>query len=85
MYEEVWGRGNVDFAEEVVFADDYVRHDQYRQGLYVLPFRLRTWSAPTRPNSSGSTTGDRRPGAPLVRYRSANSPASVGVNPHASK
>lgn len=26
FYEEVWARGNVDFAEEV-FADDYVRHD----------------------------------------------------------
>ena len=26
FYEEVWGRGNVSFAEEV-FADDYVRHD----------------------------------------------------------
>ncbi len=26
FYEEVWARGNVDFAKEV-FADDYVRHD----------------------------------------------------------
>src|SRR5829696_4848337 len=26
FYEEVWARGNVEFAEEV-FADDYVRHD----------------------------------------------------------
>ena len=26
FYEEVWGRGNVEFAERV-FADDYVRHD----------------------------------------------------------
>jgi steroid delta-isomerase-like uncharacterized protein len=26
FYEEVWARGNVDFAAEV-FADDYVRHD----------------------------------------------------------
>src|SRR5438876_10608430 len=26
FYEEVWDRGNVDFAHEV-FADDYVRHD----------------------------------------------------------
>ena len=29
FYEEVWGRGNTDFAFEV-FADDYVRHD-FRQ------------------------------------------------------
>jgi steroid delta-isomerase-like uncharacterized protein len=26
FYEEVWARGNVDFATEV-FSDDYVRHD----------------------------------------------------------
>jgi predicted ester cyclase len=26
FYEEVWARGNVEFAEQV-FADDYVRHD----------------------------------------------------------
>jgi steroid delta-isomerase-like uncharacterized protein len=26
FYEQVWGRGNVDFAEQV-FAADYVRHD----------------------------------------------------------
>jgi steroid delta-isomerase-like uncharacterized protein len=26
FYDEVWGRGNVSFAEEV-FADDYLRHD----------------------------------------------------------
>ena len=26
FYEEVWDRGNVEFAHEV-FADDYVRHD----------------------------------------------------------
>jgi steroid delta-isomerase-like uncharacterized protein len=26
FYEEVWGRGNVEVADEV-FADDYVRHD----------------------------------------------------------
>jgi len=26
FYEQVWARGNVQFAEEV-FADDYVRHD----------------------------------------------------------
>jgi steroid delta-isomerase-like uncharacterized protein len=26
FYEEVWARGNVEFADEV-FADDYVRHD----------------------------------------------------------
>ena len=26
FYEEVWGRGNVEFAKDV-FADDYVRHD----------------------------------------------------------
>jgi steroid delta-isomerase-like uncharacterized protein len=26
FYEEVWGKGNTDFAYEV-FADDYVRHD----------------------------------------------------------
>ena len=26
FYEEVWARGNTDFAYEV-FADDYVRHD----------------------------------------------------------
>jgi steroid delta-isomerase-like uncharacterized protein len=26
FYEEVWDRGNVDFANEL-FADDYVRHD----------------------------------------------------------
>ena len=26
FYEEVWGKGNVDVAEEV-FASDYVRHD----------------------------------------------------------
>jgi steroid delta-isomerase-like uncharacterized protein len=26
FYDEVWARGNVDFAEEV-FADDYVRND----------------------------------------------------------
>jgi len=26
FYDEVWGRGNVQFAHEV-FADDYVRHD----------------------------------------------------------
>lgn len=26
FYEEVWDRGNVDFAAEV-FADDYIRHD----------------------------------------------------------
>jgi steroid delta-isomerase-like uncharacterized protein len=26
FYEEVWGRGNVEFANEV-FADDYLRHD----------------------------------------------------------
>ena len=26
FYEEVWDKGNVDFADEV-FADDYVRHD----------------------------------------------------------
>jgi steroid delta-isomerase-like uncharacterized protein len=26
FYEEVWGRGNTDFAYEV-FADDYIRHD----------------------------------------------------------
>lgn len=26
FYEEVWARGNVEFAKEV-FADDYVRHD----------------------------------------------------------
>jgi len=26
FYEEVWGKGNTDFAFEV-FADDYVRHD----------------------------------------------------------
>lgn len=26
FYEEVWDKGNVEFAEEV-FADDYVRHD----------------------------------------------------------
>jgi hypothetical protein len=26
FYEEVWDRGNIEFAHEV-FADDYVRHD----------------------------------------------------------
>ena len=26
LYEEVWDRGNVDFAADV-FADDYIRHD----------------------------------------------------------
>jgi steroid delta-isomerase-like uncharacterized protein len=26
FYDEVWGRGNVAFAQEV-FADDYIRHD----------------------------------------------------------
>jgi steroid delta-isomerase-like uncharacterized protein len=26
FYEEVWARGNIEFANEV-FADDYVRHD----------------------------------------------------------
>ena len=26
FYEEVWDRGNVEFAQEV-FADDYIRHD----------------------------------------------------------
>jgi hypothetical protein len=26
FYEEVWGRGNVNFAGEV-FAEEYVRHD----------------------------------------------------------
>jgi steroid delta-isomerase-like uncharacterized protein len=26
FYEEVWARGNVEFAQQV-FADDYVRHD----------------------------------------------------------
>jgi steroid delta-isomerase-like uncharacterized protein len=26
FYEEVWGRGNVDVADEV-FAEDYIRHD----------------------------------------------------------
>jgi steroid delta-isomerase-like uncharacterized protein len=26
FYEEVWARGNLDFAEQV-FADEYVRHD----------------------------------------------------------
>ena len=30
FYEEVWGRGNVDVADEV-FADDYERHD-FRSG-----------------------------------------------------
>jgi predicted ester cyclase len=26
FYEEVWARGNVEFAQEV-FAEDYLRHD----------------------------------------------------------
>jgi steroid delta-isomerase-like uncharacterized protein len=34
FYEEVWDRGNFEFAREV-FADDYVRHD-FRAGA-VLP------------------------------------------------
>ena len=45
FYEEVWARGNVEFAEEV-FADDYVRHDLWSseaapgacRSNWMLPF-----------------------------------------------
>lgn len=33
FYEEVWNKGNLDFADEV-FADNYVRHD-LRPGVTV--------------------------------------------------
>ena len=44
FYEEVWDRGNTDFAYEV-FAEDYVRHD--RDQLPRCPGPVRRGSRTT--------------------------------------
>jgi steroid delta-isomerase-like uncharacterized protein len=54
FYEEVWDRGNVDFAREV-FAEDYVRHD------------LRATAAVPGPEGQAKIAADFRAAFPDLR------------------
>ena len=54
FYEEVWDKGNTDFAYEV-FADDYVRHD------------LRPTQAPPGPEGQKKVADDFRAAFPDLR------------------
>lgn len=56
FYEEVWARGNVDFAAEV-FADEYVRHD------------LRPTQAGPGPAGQAQIAGAFRAAFPDLRWR----------------
>lgn len=56
FYEEVWDRGNVEFAHEV-FADDYVRHD------------LRSTQAPPGAAGMARIAADFRRAFPDARWR----------------
>lgn len=56
FYEEVWDRGNVEFAHDV-FADDYVRND------------LRPTQALPGPAGMAKLAGDFRRAFPDVRWR----------------
>jgi steroid delta-isomerase-like uncharacterized protein len=55
FYEEVWGKGNVDVAEEV-FAQDYVRHD------------LRPNTAPPGPEGQKQIAAAFRAAFPDLRF-----------------
>jgi steroid delta-isomerase-like uncharacterized protein len=56
FYEEVWDRGNFDFAKEV-FADDYVRHD------------LRATTALPGPEGQAKIAADFRAAFPDLRVQ----------------
>ena len=55
FYEEVWNKGNVDFAFEV-FAEDYIRHD------------LRSTEAPPGPEGQRKIAADFRAAFPDLRW-----------------
>ena len=50
FYEEVWNKGNVDFAFEV-FAEDYTRHDLRPTSARPRPSRVPKDNARSRPSS----------------------------------
>ena len=54
FYEEVWSRGNVDFADQV-FAPDYIRHD------------LRPSAAPQGPEGQKKIAADFRAAFPNLQ------------------
>lgn len=56
FYEEVWNKGNVDFAYEV-FADDYVRHD------------LRPGNPPAGPAGQKQVAADFRAAFPDLKHQ----------------
>ena len=56
FYDEVWGRGNLEFAGEV-FADEYVRHD------------LRPSEPPPGPEGQAQIAGNFRSALPNLEWR----------------
>lgn len=57
FYDEVWNKGNVDFAYDV-FADDYVRHD------------LRPGNPPSGPAGQKQVAADFRAAFPDLKHHS---------------